>query len=131
MSMQDPIADMLTRIRNAHAIGLREVKMPASRQKLAIADLLKREGYIGDYASDAAGSVASMTVTLKYFEGQRVIEELQRVSRPSLRVYRSSKDLPRVRGGLGTAVISTSRGLMSDREARHQGIGGEVVFFLS
>jgi len=126
MSMSDPIADMLTRIRNAQAAKKATVTMPASKQKLAIAEVLKSEGYIADVA--VSGDVKrEMTVTLKYFEGRPVIESLQRVSRPGLRVYKSADEIPVVLGGLGVAVVSTSRGMMSDREARRLNEGGEII----
>ncbi|MDN5865151.1 MAG: 30S ribosomal protein S8 [Gammaproteobacteria bacterium] len=128
MSMQDPIADFLTRIRNAQQAHHQEVAMPASRYKARVAEVLKDEGYIEDYrVSEREGGKATLTVRLKYFEGKAVIEHIQRVSRPGLRVYRTKDELPRVRGGYGIAVISTSKGLMSDRAARAAGQGGEVV----
>jgi len=126
MSMSDPIADMLTRIRNAQAAKKATVTMPASKQKLAIAEVLKNEGYIADVA--ISGDVKrEMTITLKYFEGRPVIENLQRVSRPGRRVYKSADEIPVVLGGLGVAVVSTSRGMMSDREARRLNEGGEII----
>ncbi|CAM3725809.1 30S ribosomal protein S8 [Parendozoicomonas haliclonae] len=126
MSMQDPLADMLTRIRNAQMAEHASVVMPASKIKAAVAEVLKTEGYIADYKVE--GDVkAQMTVELKYFEGKAVIEEIKRVSRPGLRNYRASADLPKVNGGLGIAVVSTSKGVMTDRAARAQGIGGEVI----
>ena len=127
MSMQDPIADMLTRLRNGQARAKREVAMPASRKKTAIAAVLKSEGYINDYHVDGDGAKRQLKVELKYFDGKPVIERIERVSRPGLRVYRTNDDLPNVVGGLGVAIISTSKGLMSDRQARSQGIGGEVI----
>ncbi|MGD9604163.1 MAG: 30S ribosomal protein S8 [Gammaproteobacteria bacterium] len=127
MSMQDPIADMLTRIRNAQARAKREVRIPASKRKMAIAEVLKNEGYINDYRL-AEGTVhPEMVVELRYFNGRPVIEKIERVSRPGLRVYRSQDELPRIVGGLGVAIVSTSRGLMTDRAARALGIGGEVI----
>lgn len=126
MSMQDPLADMLTRIRNAHQRKRETVSMPASKLKGAVAEVLKSEGYIADYA--VSGDVKpELVLTLKYFEGKPVIEELQRSSRPGLRKYAGSNDLPKVRGGLGVAIVSTSQGVMSDRAARAAGIGGEVL----
>ncbi|HHO70297.1 MAG TPA: 30S ribosomal protein S8 [Halothiobacillus sp.] len=126
MSMSDPIADMLTRIRNAQAAKKATVTMPASKQKLAIAEVLKNEGYIADVT--VSGDVKrEMTITLKYFEGRPVIENLQRVSRPGRRVYKSADEIPVVLGGLGVAVVSTSRGMMSDREARRLNEGGEII----
>ncbi|HET7923133.1 MAG TPA: 30S ribosomal protein S8 [Gammaproteobacteria bacterium] len=131
MSMTDPIADMLTRIRNGQQIGRNEVSMPASRLKLEIARVLKDEGYIQDFASREQDGKPSLSVTLKYHEGRPVIERIQRVSRPGLRVYKGKAELPRVLGGLGVAVISTSSGVMSDRAARAAGQGGEVICVVS
>ena len=126
MSMQDPLADMLTRIRNAQMAEHTSVVMPASKIKAAVAEVLKTEGYIADYKVE--GDVkAQLTVVLKYFEGKPVIEEIKRVSRPGLRNYRAASDLPKVNGGLGIAVVSTNKGMMTDRAARAQGIGGEVI----
>jgi small subunit ribosomal protein S8 len=126
MSMQDPIADMLTRIRNAHHRSHPEVTMPASKLKASVAKVLQEEGYIGGYSvSDEVKS--NLTVELKYFEGKPVIEEITRISKPSLRLYVSSNDLPKVRSGLGVAIVSTSHGVMTDRAARAAGIGGEVL----
>ena len=127
MSMQDPIADMLTRIRNAQARAKREVLMPASKRKAAIAEVLKNEGYITSYHLVDEGQHPQLAIELKYFNGRPVIERIQRVSRPGLRVYRTRDELPRVVGGLGVAIVSTSRGLMTDRAARGLGIGGEVI----
>jgi small subunit ribosomal protein S8 len=127
MSMSDPIADMLTRIRNGQAAGKKEVRMPSSKQKLAIANLLKEEGYVAEVAVDAAQSKPQLTIGLRYFQGKPVIESLQRVSRPGLRVYKGRKELPDVLGGLGIAIVSTSRGLMTDRAARAAGEGGEII----
>ena len=126
MSMQDPISDMLTRIRNAHHRSHPEVTMPASKLKASVAKVLQEEGYIGGYSvSDEVKS--NLTVELKYFEGKPVIEEITRISKPSLRLYVSSNDLPKVRSGLGVAIVSTSHGVMTDRAARAAGIGGEVL----
>ena len=127
MSMQDPISDMLTRIRNGQAAGKVRVVMPVSKQKLAIAELLKREGYIRDFEVEEASSRRQLAVVLKYHEGQPVIDSLQRVSRPGLRVYKGKDEIPQVLDGLGIAVVSTSRGLMTDREARAAGVGGEIL----
>lgn len=127
MSMQDPISDMLTRLRNAQARAKKEVTMPASVRKAAIAEVLKKEGYITDCRLEGEGPKRQLTIELKYYRGRPVIERIQRVSRPGLRVYRTKDDLPSVVGGLGVAIVSTSKGLMSDREARAQGIGGEVI----
>jgi len=127
MSMSDPIADMLTRIRNGHMANKERVSMAASRKKAAIAEVLKSEGYIVDFSIDESGARPVMTVELKYFDGKPVIQDIQRVSRPGLRIYRGKNDLPKVLGGLGVAVISTSHGVMSDARARSEGHGGEVV----
>lgn len=127
MSMQDPIADMLTRIRNGQMAGKVRVTMPLSRQKRAIAELLKDEGYVRDALEEEVDGKRLLTVVLKYHEGKPVIDRVARVSRPGLRVYKSKDDLPRVLDGLGIAVISTSRGLMTDRAARSAGHGGEVL----
>lgn len=127
MSMQDPISDMLTRVRNAQERAKREVVMPASGKKAAIAEVLKKEGYITDYRLEGEGAKRELHIELKYYQGRPVIERIERVSRPGLRVYRGNDELPSVVGGLGVAIVSTSKGLMSDREARAQGIGGEVV----
>jgi small subunit ribosomal protein S8 len=129
--MQDPVADMLTRIRNGQAAGKASVRIPASKLKKAIAAVLKDEGYIQDFAVAENGGKPEMTVDLKYFQGEPVIDSIQRVSRPGLRIYRGKDDLPKVRGGLGIAIISTSQGLMSDRAARKAGQGGEVVAFVA
>jgi len=127
MSMSDPIADMLTRIRNGLQAHKDNVSMPASRSKEAIVRLLKDEGYISGYSIDGEGANKSLTVELKYFQGQPVIEELNRVSKPSCRVYASKNDLPFVKDGLGVVLVSTSKGLLTDRAARQQGVGGEIV----
>ncbi|WP_299201030.1 30S ribosomal protein S8 [uncultured Amphritea sp.] len=126
MSMQDTLADMLTRIRNGHMAEKSAVTMPASKLKASVAAVLKEEGYIADYAVEGEAKPV-MTVELKYFDGKPVIESIQRVSRPSLRVYKGASDLPKVSGGLGVAIVSTSRGVMTDRAARAAGIGGEVI----
>ena len=126
MSMQDPIADMLTRIHNAHQRSHPDVTMPASKLKASVAKVLHDEGYIGGFSvNDEVKS--SLTVELKYYEGKPVIEEITRISKPSLRLYVGTDDLPKVRNGLGVAIISTSRGVMTDRAARAAGIGGEVL----
>ena len=131
MSMTDPIADMLTRIRNGQAARKVSVSMPSSTAKVAIARVLKDEGYITGYDTETEGAKTTLTVELKYFEGRGVIESLKRVSKPGLRTYRSKDDIPRVLGGLGVAIVSTSAGVMSDREAREKGIGGEVLCVVS
>ena len=127
MSMTDPIADMLTRIRNGHAAEKTRVTMPSSKLKVSIAQVLKDEGYITDFRSAEAEGKSELVIELKYFDGKPVIEKLQRVSKPGLRIYKSKDELPRVMGGLGVAIISTSRGIMSDRAARAAGQGGEVL----
>ena len=124
--MSDPIADMLTRVRNAQAASKADVTMPSSKLKLAIAKVLLEEGYIAGYSSDDAVK-PSLTVALKYYEGRPVIDELKRVSRPGLRIYKNKDDLPKVLNGLGIAIVSTSAGVMTDREARAAGRGGEVI----
>ena len=127
MSMTDPIADMLTRIRNAQHRLKRDVSMPSSKVKQAIAAVLEDEGYITGFRVVSEGCKSQLTIELKYFEGQPVIEEISRVSRPGLRVFRPVDELPRVLGGLGVAIVSTSKGVMSDRKARELGHGGEVL----
>jgi len=124
--MQDPIADMLTRIRNAHHRSKPEVTMPSSKLKASIAKVLLDEGYIGGF-SVSEEVKPNLTVVLKYFEGKPVIEEITRISKPSLRLYVGSGDVPKVRSGLGVAIVSTSNGVMTDRAARSAGIGGEVL----
>jgi small subunit ribosomal protein S8 len=128
MSMTDPIADMLVRIRNAAAVGKPTVKMPSSKTKAAIANVLKDEGYIADLrVTSTDNNKSELEIVLKYFEGKPVIERLSRVSRSGLRHYRGKNDLPKVLDGLGVAIISTSKGIMTDSQARHQGVGGEVL----
>ena len=127
MSMTDPIADMFTRIRNAQMIGHAEVTMPASKVKAEIARVLKEEGYIEDFAKREADGKPVLTIALKYYEGRPVIDRLERVSTPGLRVYKRKDELPKVLGGLGIAIVSTSQGVMSDRAARAAGQGGEVI----
>jgi small subunit ribosomal protein S8 len=124
--MQDPLADMLTRIRNAQARLRPSVSMPSSKLRVAVARLLLEEGYISDF-SETGEVKKELTVVLKYFEGKPVIEEMKRVSRPGLRRYSGASELPQVRGGLGVAVVSTSKGLMTDRAARAAGVGGEIL----
>jgi len=131
MSMTDPIADMLTRIRNAQKARMEFVSIPASRQKLAIAEVLQQEGYIDSVEPEGDGVQRALRVKLRYHKGSPVIEKIQRVSRPGLRVYSGVDDLPRVQGGLGVAIISTSGGVMTDRQARAQGRGGEVLCVVS
>ena len=131
MGMTDPIADMLTRIRNGQKARMVSVAMPASKEKEAIAAVLKDEGYITSFETTGDGASKSLTVELKYFEGTPVIEAVKRVSKPGLRIYKGKEDLPKVLGGLGIAIVSTSAGVMSDREAREKGIGGEVICTVS
>ena len=127
--MTDPIADMFTRIRNGQSAAKVAVAMPSSKLKVAIANLLKEEGYISDF-SVSTEVKPQLGVVLKYFEGKEVIETIKRVSRPGLRIYKSSNELPKVLAGMGIAIISTSKGLMTDRAARNAGIGGEVLGFV-
>ena len=126
MSMQDPLADMLTRIRNALQVGKTEVVMPSSKLKISVAKVLEEEGYIGTH-SVSEDARPELTIALKYFEGKPVIAELDRVSRPGLRNYAGTTALPTVRNGLGVAIVSTSKGVMTDRAARAAGVGGEVL----
>ncbi len=127
--MTDPIADMFTRIRNGQSAAKTAVTMPSSKVKVAIANLLKEEGYVSEYS--VSGDVKpELSVTLKYFEGKEVIETIKRVSRPGLRVYKSCDELPKVLAGMGIAIVSTSKGLMTDRAARTAGIGGEIIGFV-
>jgi small subunit ribosomal protein S8 len=127
MSMSDPVSDMLTRIRNAQMVGHTEVVMPASRLKAAIAQVLKDEGYIEDFALRDNGAKKELRIGLKYYAGRPVIERLERVSKPGLRVYKGREDIPRIMNGLGVAILSTSRGVMTDRKARADGVGGEIL----
>jgi len=127
MSMSDPIADMLTRIRNALASNKLSVTMPSSKKKAAIAAVLRDEGYIHEFSVATVDAKPMLTIQLKYFDGRPVIESLKRVSSPGLRIYKSRNDLPKVMGGLGIAIVSTSKGLMTDRAARQAGHGGEVL----
>ena len=127
MSMSDPIADMLTRIRNAQESEKQSVAMPASKLKAAIADVLKDEGYIEDFAVRENAGKPLLEISLKYYAGKPVIEKIERISRPGLRIYRPGRDLPNVMNGLGIAIVSTSKGVMTDRKARGLGVGGEVL----
>ena len=127
MSMSDPIADMLTRIRNAQMSEKTAVEMPSSKLKVAIAKVLKQEGYIDDFSVAPNDGKPVLAIALRYYAGSPVIEKIERVSRPGLRVYRGTKELPRVMNDLGVAIVLTSRGVMTDRQARQQGIGGEVL----
>jgi small subunit ribosomal protein S8 len=131
MSMTDPIADFLTRIRNGQSSGKTEVNVPASKLKLSIAKVLKDEGYIEDFSSAVLDGKPILAVQLKYFQGRPVIDRLERISRPGLRVYKGKDELPSILGGLGVAIVSTSRGVMSDRQARAAGHGGEVLCIVS
>ena len=130
MSMQDPIADMLTRVRNAGAAGLKKIEMPSSKEKAAIAAVLKEEGYITDFAVLEDGAKRILTVTLKYYQGAPVIEGIQRISKPSCRIHCTCKDIPKVRGGLGTVVLSTPHGILSGRKAKEANVGGEVLLYV-
>ena len=127
MSMQDPLSDMLTRIRNSQLAGHAVVRMPESKLKIAVARVLKQEGYISEFKKEDSASKDNLTIDLKYHNGKPVIAEIKRISRPGLRQYVNSKNLPKVKGGLGTAVISTSKGVMTDRSAKSAGVGGEVL----
>ena len=130
MSMQDPIADMLTRLRNAGAAGLKKIEMPSSKEKAAIAAVLKEEGYITDFAVLEDGAKRILTVTLKYYQGAPVIEGIQRISKPSCRIHCACKDIPKVLGGLGTVVLSTPNGILSGRKAKEANVGGEVLLYV-
>ncbi len=127
MSMQDPIADMLTRLRNAGKASKLNVVMPSGKLKVAIAEALKKEGFVSDYEVQGEGAIKTLNIKLKYFQGVPVIETIKRISRPGLRVYAEKNKLPNVNGGLGIALISTSKGIMTDKTARKAGIGGEVI----
>ena len=127
MSMQDPVSDMLTHIRNGQRAGKVRITMPRSKQKSAIAEVLKQQGYIRDFSVEEIEGKPQLAILLRYFEGKPVIETLKRISRPGLRVYKRKDDLPKVMDGLGIAIISTPKGLMTDRQARAEGHGGEVV----
>ena len=131
MSMTDPIADMLTRIRNAQSIGKTSVAMPSSKLKVSIAQVLKDEGYIENFAVSSKDGKAEMNIELKYYAGHPVIDRIERVSRPGLRIYKSKDDIPRVMNGLGIAIVSTSHGVMTDRKARATGVGGEVLVYVA
>lgn len=130
MSMQDPIADMLTRIRNGQAANKVAINMPSSKLKVAIANVLAAEGYI-ESVKVLEGAKPELEITLKYFQGKPVVENIQRVSRPGLRIYKRKDELPKVMGGLGVAVISTSKGVMTDRAARQAGLGGEIICYVA
>jgi small subunit ribosomal protein S8 len=131
MSMSDPIADMLTRIRNAQMVEKASVSMPASKVKAAIAQVLKDEGYIDGFQVKTANGKTELEIALKYYAGRPVIERIERVSRPGLRVYRGRNEIPQVQNGLGVAIVTTPRGVMTDRKARATGVGGEVLCFVA
>ena len=131
MSMSDPIADMLTRIRNAQMVQKVSVVMPASKLKTAIAEVLKAEGYIEGFALKGEATKAELEIALKYYAGKPVIEHIERVSRPGLRVYKGRHDIPSVMNGLGVAIVTTPKGVMTDRKARQAGIGGEVLCYVA
>ncbi|MEX8496357.1 MAG: 30S ribosomal protein S8 [Leptothrix ochracea] len=131
MSMSDPIADMLTRIRNAQQVDKVSVAMPSSKLKIAIAQVLKDEGYIGDFQVKVDGGKAQLEISLKYYAGRPVIERIERVSRPGLRVYKGRHSIPQVMNGLGVAIVTTPQGVMTDRKARASGIGGEVLCYVA
>lgn len=131
MSMTDPIADMLTRIRNGQSAVKKSIKLPSSKLKESIAKVLKEEGYILDFSTETSGSHTQMSIELKYYKGSPVIENIKRISRPGLRIYKSKDELPKVLGGLGIAIVSTSKGVMTDRAARAIGHGGEVICIVS
>lgn len=131
MSMSDPIADMLTRIRNAQSVEKPVVSMPASKLKVAIAQVLKDEGYIDGFAVKAEGVKSELEISLKYYAGRPVIERIERVSRPGLRIYRGRDAIPQVMNGLGVAIVTTPKGVMTDRKARQTGVGGEVLCYVA
>ena len=131
MSMSDPIADMLTRIRNAQVVQKTTVLMPSSKVKVAIANVLKDEGYIENFAVTEADGKSELKIGLKYYAGRPVIERLERVSRPGLRIYKGKDDIPNVMNGLGVAIVSTPKGVMTDRKARATGVGGEVICYVA
>ena len=131
MSMTDPIADFLTRIRNGQSSGKAEINAPTSKVKVAIAKVLKDEGYIEDFSASDVEGKPTLAVQLKYFQGRPVIDRLERISRPGLRVYKGKDELPSILGGLGIAIVSTSKGVMTDRQARAAGHGGEVICVVS
>lgn len=131
MSMSDPIADLLTRIRNAQMVSHASVALPASKLKLAVVKVLKEEGYIDGYRVEGEGARKSIVIDLKYYAGRPVIERLERVSKPGLRVYKGRDELPQVMNGLGVAIVTTPRGVMTDRKARSTGVGGEVLCYVA
>lgn len=131
MSMSDPIADMLTRIRNGQMAGHSNVVMPSSKVKVALAKVLQDEGYLSTYSIKEVSGKSELSVGLKYYEGKPVIEMIKRVSRPGLRVYKNKNELPKVIAGMGVAIVSTSQGIMSDRQARTSGVGGEIICYVA
>jgi small subunit ribosomal protein S8 len=131
MSMSDPIADMLTRIRNAQMVAKPIVKLPASKVKVAIAKVLQEEGYIDGFKISSAEGKSELEIALKYYAGRPVIERIERISRPGLRVYKGRHDIPQVMNGLGVAIVTTPRGVMTDRKARAEGVGGEVLCYVA
>ena len=131
MSMSDPIADLLTRIRNAQMVAKPTVSVPSSKVKTAIAQVLKDEGYIDGFQVKTEAGKSELVITLKYYAGRPVIERIERVSRPGLRVYKASAAIPQVQNGLGVAIVTTPKGVMTDRKARQAGIGGEVLCYVS
>jgi small subunit ribosomal protein S8 len=131
MSMSDPIADMLTRIRNAQMVEKLSVSLPSSKLKSAIAAVLKEEGYIEDFKVNSEGGKPTLEIALKYYAGRPVIDKIERVSRPGLRVYRGTKAIPQVKNGLGVAIVTTPKGVMTDRKARAAGVGGEVLCYVA
>jgi small subunit ribosomal protein S8 len=131
MSMSDPIADMLTRIRNAQSVEKAVVKMPSSKLKVAIAQVLQDEGYIDGFAVRADGAKSELEISLKYYAGRPVIERIERVSRPGLRIYKGRNAIPQVMNGLGVAIVTTPKGVMTDRKARATGVGGEVLCYVA
>lgn len=131
MSMSDPIADLLTRIRNAQMVAKAAVSVPSSKVKVAIAQVLKDEGYIDGFKVSVTGGKAELEILLKYYAGRPVIERIERVSRPGLRVYRGSSAIPQVQNGLGVAIVTTPKGVMTDRKARASGVGGEILCYVA
>lgn len=131
MSMQDPISDMLTRIRNAGAVFKADVCMPYSKLKMAIAELMKEEGYLEDCFEEIDGAHKALRLVLRYYEDKPVIAKIQKISKPGLRIYRNKEELPQVENGLGISIISTNEGLMTDKQARRKGLGGEVICAIS
>ena len=131
MSMTDPIADLLTRLRNAQAQGKADIRLPSSKLKVAIVAVLKEEGYIDDFKVNANGAKPELEISLKYYAGRPVIERIDRVSKPGLRIYKGRHDIPQVMNGLGVTIVSTSRGVMTDRKARANGVGGEVIAYVA